>query len=183
MSYFLLRPTVDIEKKLNILAKYIERPIYESASTDHPQVTPHWCSKYYKLTSNWYWLHNCTLYQHKEGWHFFIKNFMWKSTFMKIWIWSFPLPFFLPLNFPLTCLETALCELSASLARTFCGVPSFWRLMRSAEQLSAHLGILKAKTWLKHKISIIVDSFLYCTYAVLWLSDKLNFRFSLAVSQ
>ncbi len=34
---------------------------------------------------------------------------------------------FLPLNFLLTCLDTALCEQSASLALNVCGLPSLWR--------------------------------------------------------
>ncbi len=34
--------------------------------------------------------------------------------------------FFLPLNFLLTCLDTALCEQPASLAMNVCGLPSLW---------------------------------------------------------
>ncbi len=36
--------------------------------------------------------------------------------------------FFLPLNFLLTCLDTALCEQTASLAMNVCGLPSLWRV-------------------------------------------------------
>ncbi len=36
--------------------------------------------------------------------------------------------FFLPLNFLLTCLDTALCEQPASLAMNVCGLPSLWRV-------------------------------------------------------
>ncbi len=36
--------------------------------------------------------------------------------------------FFLPLNFLLTCLDTALCEQPAFLAIHFCGLPSLWRV-------------------------------------------------------
>ncbi len=36
--------------------------------------------------------------------------------------------FFLPLNFLLTCLDTALCEQPASLAMNVCGSPSLWRV-------------------------------------------------------
>ncbi len=36
--------------------------------------------------------------------------------------------FFLPLNFLLTCLDTALCEHPASLAMNVCGLPSLWRV-------------------------------------------------------
>ncbi len=36
--------------------------------------------------------------------------------------------FFLPLNFLLTCLDTALCEQPASLAMIVCGLPSLWRV-------------------------------------------------------
>ncbi len=36
--------------------------------------------------------------------------------------------FFLPLNFLLTCLDTALCEQTASLAMDVCGLPSLWRV-------------------------------------------------------
>ncbi len=35
---------------------------------------------------------------------------------------------FLPLNFLLTCLDTALCEQPASLAMNVCGLPSLWRV-------------------------------------------------------
>ncbi len=35
--------------------------------------------------------------------------------------------FFLPLNFLLTCLDTAFCEQPASLAMNVCGLPSLWR--------------------------------------------------------
>ncbi len=37
--------------------------------------------------------------------------------------------FFLPLNFLLTCLDTALCEQWASLAMNVCGLPSLWRVL------------------------------------------------------
>ncbi len=44
---------------------------------------------------------------------------------------------FLPLNFLLTCLDTALCEQSASLAMNVCGLPSLWRYQwLSSGQLS-----------------------------------------------
>ncbi len=36
--------------------------------------------------------------------------------------------FFLPLNFLLTCLDTAPCEQPASLAMDVCGLPSLWRV-------------------------------------------------------
>ncbi len=36
--------------------------------------------------------------------------------------------FFLPLNFLLTCVDTALCEQPASLAMNVCGLPSLWRV-------------------------------------------------------
>ncbi len=36
--------------------------------------------------------------------------------------------FFLPLNFLLTFLDTALCEQTASLAMDVCGLPSLWRV-------------------------------------------------------
>ncbi len=36
--------------------------------------------------------------------------------------------FFLPLNFLLSCLDTALCEQPASLAMNVCGLPSLWRV-------------------------------------------------------
>ncbi len=36
--------------------------------------------------------------------------------------------FFLPLNFLLTCLDTALCEQPAYLAMNVCGLPSLWRV-------------------------------------------------------
>ncbi len=36
--------------------------------------------------------------------------------------------FFLTLNFPLTCLDTALCEQPAYLAMNVCGLPSLWRV-------------------------------------------------------
>ncbi len=36
--------------------------------------------------------------------------------------------FFRPLNFLLTCLDTALCEQPASLAMNICGLPSLWRV-------------------------------------------------------
>ena len=36
--------------------------------------------------------------------------------------------FFFPLNFLWICLDTALCEQPASLAMTFCGFPSLWRV-------------------------------------------------------
>ncbi len=36
--------------------------------------------------------------------------------------------FFLPLNFLLTCLDTALCEQPASLVMNVCGLPSLWRV-------------------------------------------------------
>ncbi len=36
--------------------------------------------------------------------------------------------FFLPLNFLLTCLDTAFYEQSASLAMNVCGLPSLWRV-------------------------------------------------------
>ncbi len=35
---------------------------------------------------------------------------------------------FLPLNFLLTCLDTALCEQPASLVMNVCGLPSLWRV-------------------------------------------------------
>ncbi len=36
--------------------------------------------------------------------------------------------FFLPLNFLLTCLDTALCEQPAYLVMNICGLPSLWRV-------------------------------------------------------
>ncbi len=38
--------------------------------------------------------------------------------------------FFFPLNFLLTCLDTALCEQPASLAMNVCGLPSLWRVSK-----------------------------------------------------
>ncbi len=43
--------------------------------------------------------------------------------------------FFLPLNFLLTCLDTALCEQPASLAMNVCGLPSLWRVLMIVNEI------------------------------------------------
>ncbi len=47
-----------------------------------------------------------------------------KAAVLSVGCASFLPHFFLPLNFLLTCLDTALCEQPASLAMNVCGLPS-----------------------------------------------------------
>ncbi len=51
-----------------------------------------------------------------------------KAAFLSVGCYLFLPHFFLPLNFPLTCLDTALCEQPASFAMNVCGLPSLWRV-------------------------------------------------------
>ncbi len=51
-----------------------------------------------------------------------------RLRFSKLVVHLFLPHFFLPLNFLLTCLDTALCEQPASLAMNVCGLPSLWRV-------------------------------------------------------
>ncbi len=60
-----------------------------------------------------------------------------KAAVLSVGCASFFPHFFLPLNFLLTCLDTALCEKPASLAMNVCGLPSLWRCQwLSSGQLS-----------------------------------------------
>ncbi len=51
-----------------------------------------------------------------------------KTAILSVGCASFSSTLFLPLNFLLTCLDTALCEQPASLAMNVCGLPSLWRV-------------------------------------------------------
>ncbi len=51
-----------------------------------------------------------------------------KAAVLSVGCASFSSTLFLPLNFLLTCLDTALCEQPASLAMNVCGLPSLWRV-------------------------------------------------------
>ncbi len=51
-----------------------------------------------------------------------------KAAVLSVGCASFSSTHFLPLNFLLTCLDTALCEHPASLAVKVCGLPSLWRV-------------------------------------------------------
>ncbi len=51
-----------------------------------------------------------------------------KVAFLSVGCYLFLPHFFLPLNFPLTCLDTALCEQPASFAMNVCGLLSLWRV-------------------------------------------------------
>ncbi len=51
-----------------------------------------------------------------------------KATVLSVVVHLFLPHFFLPLNFLLTCLDTALCKQPASLALNVCGLPSLWRV-------------------------------------------------------
>ncbi len=51
-----------------------------------------------------------------------------RPRFSRLVVHLFLPNFFLPLNFLLTCLDTALCEQPASLAMNVCGLPSLWRV-------------------------------------------------------
>ncbi len=51
-----------------------------------------------------------------------------KATVLSVGCASFSSTLFFPLNFLLTCLDTALCEQPASLAMNVCGLPSLWRV-------------------------------------------------------
>ncbi len=51
-----------------------------------------------------------------------------KAAVLSVGCASFLPHFFLPLNFLLTCLDTALCEQPASLVMNVCGLPSLWRV-------------------------------------------------------
>ncbi len=51
-----------------------------------------------------------------------------KAAVLSVGCASFLPHFSLPLNFLLTCLDTALCEQLASLAMNVCGLPSLWRV-------------------------------------------------------
>ncbi len=51
-----------------------------------------------------------------------------KAVVLSLVVHLFLPHFFLPLNFLLTCLDTALCEQPASLAMNVCGLPSLWRV-------------------------------------------------------
>ncbi len=51
-----------------------------------------------------------------------------RLRFSRLVVHLFLLHVFLPLNFLLTCLDTALCEQPTSLAINVCGLPSLWRV-------------------------------------------------------
>ncbi len=51
-----------------------------------------------------------------------------RLRFFRLVVHLFLPHFFLPLNFLLTCLDTALCEQPASLAMNVCGLSSLWRV-------------------------------------------------------
>ncbi len=55
-------------------------------------------------------------------------DFAWQSSYSRLVVHLFLPHFFLPLNFLLTCLDTALCEQPASLAVNVCGLSSLWRV-------------------------------------------------------
>ncbi len=58
---------------------------------------------------------------------FFLTIFI-RLRFSRLVVYLFLPHFFLPLNFLLTCLDTALCEQPASLAINVCVLPSLWRV-------------------------------------------------------
>lgn len=72
--------------------------------------------------------------------------------------------FFLPLNFLLIYLNTALCEQLASLAMTFCGLPSLWRMsmtMSSVKLAATRLReCLKAQETFAGVLSQLVKSYM-----------------------
>ncbi len=58
--------------------------------------------------------------------------------------------FFLPLNFLLTCLDTALCEQPASLAMNVCGLPSLWRVSIATFTWTLFASIRMNSFWLSN---------------------------------
>ncbi len=58
----------------------------------------------------------------------FSLTFLIRLRFSRLVVHLFLPHFFLPLNFLLTCLDTALCEQPASFAMNVCGLHSLWRV-------------------------------------------------------
>ncbi len=64
--------------------------------------------------------------------------------------------FFLPLNFLLTCLDTALCEQPASLAINVCGLPSMWRVSMIVFWTTIRLAVFPMIVFLYFNIHLII---------------------------
>ncbi len=64
--------------------------------------------------------------------------------------------FFLPLNFLLTCLDTALCEQPASLAINVCGLPSMWTVSMIVFWTTIRLAVFPMIVFLYFDIHLII---------------------------